>query len=156
MLSWQLIVFFVNKHVFFTTYNTEICFTAVTHVVSRHKEYIWEALHSTFKMYLLQGFHIVVLSGNHKFAALSDLAANLPLPTVPELNWVVASQHCGLLEQNIHFLKEKIHSLRHSLPFELVPGITVVHVVLHIVKFVNDFHLRRYEALLSRHNYDSS
>jgi hypothetical protein len=67
--------FFVNKHVFFTTYNTKICFMMVTHIVSHHKEYMWAALHSTYKMYLLQGFCIVVLSGDHEFAALSDLAA---------------------------------------------------------------------------------
>jgi hypothetical protein len=44
-----------------------------------------------------------------------------------------------LIERNIRFLKEKIRSLRHSLPFERVPGIMVVRMVLHIVKFVNGF-----------------
>ncbi len=48
-------------------------------------------------------------------------------------------QHCGLIKWNIRFLKEKIRSLHHSLPFERVPGIMVVHMVLHIVKFVNGF-----------------
>ncbi len=88
-------------------------------------------------MYMLRGFKIVVLSGNHEFAALSELAGSLP--GAPNLNWVAASQHCGLIEQNICFLKEKICSLRHSLPFERVPGIMVVHMVLHIIKFVNGF-----------------
>jgi hypothetical protein len=96
--------FFVNKHVFFITYSTKIRFTTVTHIASHHKEYMWEALHLTYKMYLLWGFQIVVLSGDHEFAALSDLAANLP--TAPELNWLAASQHCGLIEQNMCFLKE--------------------------------------------------
>ncbi len=81
-------------------------------------------------MYVLRGFKVVVLSGDHEFTALSELAGNLP--SAPRLNWVAASQHCGLIEQNIHFLKEKIHSLRHSLPFERV---MVVHMVLHIIKF---------------------
>jgi hypothetical protein len=52
---------------------------------------------------------------------------------------VAASQHCGLIELNIRFLKEMIRSLRHSLPFERVPGIMVVPMVLHIVEFVNGF-----------------
>ncbi len=108
------------------------------HVVSRHKEYMWEALHCTYKMYLIQGFRVVDLSGDHEFAALSDLAANLP--TVPELNWALASQFCGLIEQNFCFLKkEKIHSLHHSLPFEVLPGIMVEPMVLHIIKFMNRF-----------------
>ncbi len=61
------------------------------------------------------------------FAALSELVGNLP--SAPRLNYAAASQYCGLIERNICFLKEKIHSLRHSLPFEQVPGIMVVRMV---------------------------
>ncbi len=61
------------------------------------------------------------------------------LPIMPSIDGAVALQHCGLTEQNIRFLKEKICSLRHSLPFERVPGIMVVHMVSHIVKFINGF-----------------
>ncbi len=78
-------------------------------------------------MYLLRSFHIVILSGDHEFPALSDLAADLP--TEPESNWAAASQHYGLIKKNIHFLKEKIHSLPYSLPFEMVPGIMVTRVI---------------------------
>ena len=45
--------FFVNKHVFFTTYSTKICFTTVTHLSNRTKEVIWVALQATNQMYLL-------------------------------------------------------------------------------------------------------
>ena len=89
-------IFFINKHAFFTTYSRKICFTMVTHILLRHKEHIWEALYLTYKMYMLRGFKIVVLSGDHEFAALSDLAGNLP--SAPRLNWAAASQHCGLVE----------------------------------------------------------
>jgi hypothetical protein len=78
-------------------------------------------------MYMLRGFEIAVLSGDHEFSALSELAGNLP--GAPNFNWEAASQHCGLIEQNIRFLKEKIHSLRQSLPFERVPGIMVIQMV---------------------------
>ena len=60
-------------------------------------------------------------------------------PLLPKLDWAAASQHCGLIEQNIRFLKEKIRSRCHSLLFEWVPGIMVLCMVLHIVKFVNRF-----------------
>ena len=88
-------------------------------------------------MYLLRGFRIVVIAGDQEFASISDLVVQLP--TAPKLDWAAASQHCGLIERNIRFLKEKIRSLCHSLPFERVPGIMVVRMVLHIVKFVNGF-----------------
>jgi hypothetical protein len=126
--------FFVNKHVFFTTFSTKICFTTITHLTSRSKYIIWVALEATYKMYLLRGFSIVVIKGDHKFAAISDMVVGLP--TMPSMDWAAALQHCGLIEQNIRFLKEKICSLCHSLPFdfERVPGIMVVRMVLHIVK----------------------
>ncbi len=78
-----------------------------------------------------------MIAGDHEFASISDLVVQLP--TAPKSDWAAASQHCGLIERNIRFLKEKIRSLRHSLPFERVPGIMVVRMVLHIVKFVNGF-----------------
>jgi hypothetical protein len=136
-LELAIDIFFINKHAFFTTYSTKICFTTVTHILLRHKEHIWKALYSTYKMYMLRAFKIVVLSGDHEFAALSELAGNLL--GAPNLNWVAASQHCGPIEQNICFLKEKICSLRHSLPFEQILGIMVVRMVLHIIKFVNGY-----------------
>ncbi len=40
---------------------------------------------------------------------------------------------------DVCFLKEKLCLLCHSLPFTTVPGIIVVHMVLHIIKFVNGF-----------------
>ncbi len=78
-----------------------------------------------------------MIAEDQEFNLISDLIVNLP--TAPKLDWVAASQHCGLIERNIRFLKEKICFLCHSLPFEQVPGIMVVHMVLHIVKFVNGF-----------------
>jgi hypothetical protein len=129
--------FFVNRHVFFTTFSTKVCFTTVTHLTNRTKEAIWAALLATYKMYLLRGFRVVVIKGDQEFAAISDLA--VALPTTPSLDWAAALQHCGLVERNIRFLKEKIRSIRHSLPFERVPGIMVVRMVMHIVKFVNGF-----------------
>jgi hypothetical protein len=127
--------FFANKHIFLTTMSTKICFTTVTHLAYRTKALIWEALHATYKMYLLRGFRIVVIAGEYEFASISDLVVQLP--TAPKLDWAAASQHCGLIERNIRFLKEKIRSFHHSLPFERVPGI--VRMVLHIMKFVNGF-----------------
>ena len=79
----------------------------------------------------------MVIRGDQEFAAISELVAGLP--TMPRLDWAAALQHCGLIEWNIHFLKEKICSLHHSLPFEWVPGIVIVRLVLHVVKFVNGF-----------------
>jgi hypothetical protein len=130
-------VFFINKHIFFTTISTKICFTTITHLTTHNKKMIWEALHLIYKMYLLRGFRIVVIKGDQEFASISDQVVTLP--TTPSVDWAAAVQHCGLIEGNIRFVKEKVRSLRHSLPFVHVPAIMVIRMVLHIVKFVNGF-----------------
>jgi hypothetical protein len=121
------------------TYSTKICFfmVMVTHLAYHEKEYIWEALLGTYNMHLRQDFCITVISGDQEFAALNSLTT--VLPTASCLDWAAASQHCGLIKQNTCFLKENICLLCHSLPFTTVPGIMVVHMVLHINKFVNGF-----------------
>ncbi len=75
-------IFFINiMHAFITTYSTKICFTMVTHVITHNKEHLWEALYSTYKIYLLRGFQIALLSGDQQFAALSELVGtSLVLP----------------------------------------------------------------------------
>ncbi len=88
-------------------------------------------------MYFICGFRIVVIKGDREFTSISDLVVGLPMQ--PRLVWSAASEHCGLIEQNICFLKEMVRSLCRSLHFERVPGIMVVYMVLHIVKFINEF-----------------
>jgi hypothetical protein len=119
------------------TYSTKICFSTFTHLEYHEKEYIWEALLVTYNIYLRQGFCITVISGDQELSVINALTT--VLPTTPCLDWAAASQHCGLIEHNIHFLKEKLYLLCHSLLFTMVPGIMVVHMVLHIIKFVNGF-----------------
>ncbi len=76
--------FFVSKHIFFTTYRTNICLTTVTHLAQCTKAYLWEALFATYKMNLLHGFRIVVIAGDHEFASISELVVQLP--TAPKLD----------------------------------------------------------------------
>jgi hypothetical protein len=91
--------FFVNKHIFFTSYSTKNCFTTVTHLGFRTKALIWEALHATYKMYLLRGFQIVVIAGDQEFNSISHLI--MSLLTAPKIDWAAALQHCGLIKRNI-------------------------------------------------------
>ena len=107
-------VFFINKYIFFTTFSTKNFFTTITHLTFCTKKLILEALLATYKMYLIRGFRIIIIKGDHEFNSVSDLAATLP--TTPDLDWAAAVQHCGLIKRNIQFIKEKVRSVRHSLP----------------------------------------
>ena len=54
--------------------------------------------------------NLVIWKERHTTQTLRQFI-NIGLPTQPRLNWSAASEHCGLIEQNIHFLKEKVRSL---------------------------------------------
>ncbi len=45
----------------------------------------------------------------------------------------------GLVEQNICFLKDKTRLIHHSLPFERIPALMLVRMVLYTVQFMNSF-----------------
>ena len=94
-------------------------------------------MHKIYQMYMLQGFHIVEIAGNGEFAWIADQVASLP--TNPILNLAAALEHVGLIEGNIHFLKEKTRSIHHFLPFERIPALMLIHMVLHTVQFMNSF-----------------
>jgi hypothetical protein len=85
---------------------------------------------------MLRGFHRVEIAGDGEFAWIAGQVASLP--TIPILNLVAASKHV-VVERNICFLKEKTCSIRHSLPFERIPALMLVRMVLYTVLFMNSF-----------------
>ncbi len=86
---------------------------------------------------MLCGFHIVEIAGDGEFTWIADQVPSLP--TNPFLDLAAASQHVDLIERNIRFLKEKTWLIHHSLPFERIPALMLVHMVLHSVQFMNSF-----------------
>ncbi len=94
-----------SDDIFFLTYSRKICFTTVTHLTNHKVSEVWVAMHKMYWMYMLCGFHIVEIAGDGEFAWIADQVASLP--TNPVLDLATASQHVGLIERNIRFLKEK-------------------------------------------------
>jgi hypothetical protein len=86
---------------------------------------------------ILRGFHIVEIAGDGEFVWITDQVTSLP--TNPTLDLAAANEHVGLIERNIRFLKEKVRSLRHSLPFERIPALMLIWMVMHTVPFMNSF-----------------
>jgi hypothetical protein len=147
-VPWELIRFqqkvcigidilFVNGHIFFMTYSRKICFTTVTHLINHKVSEIWAVMHKIYQMYMLCRFHIVEIAGDREFAWIADQVASFP--TNPVLDLAAASQHVGLVERNIRFLKEKTRSICQFLPFERIQALMLVHMVLHSVQFMNSF-----------------
>jgi hypothetical protein len=57
----------------------------------------------------------------------------------PVLNLASANEHMPKIERRIRVVKERCWATRHSLPFERIPKITTVHIVLNVVKILNFF-----------------
>jgi hypothetical protein len=137
MVQIGIDILFVNGHIFFMMYSRMICFTTVTHFISHKVVEVWTAMHKIYQMYMLCGFHIVEIAGDGEFAWIADQVASLPTNLI--LNLAVASEHVGLIERNIRFLKEETHLVHHSLPFEHIPALMLIRMVLHTVQFMSSF-----------------
>ena len=101
---------------------------------------VWAAMHKIYQMYMLHGFHIVEIAGDGELAWITDQVASHT--TNRMLNLDTASEHIGLIERNIRFQKEKTCLIHHSLPFECVPALMLICMVLHTMQFMNSFHGR--------------
>jgi hypothetical protein len=130
-------IFFVNGHIFFMMYSRKICFTTVTHLINHKMSEFWTPMHKIYQMYMLHRFQIVEIAGDGEFAWIADQVASLH--TTPILNLAAASEHVGLVKQNIRLLKEKTCLIHHSLPFECIPALMLVRMFLYTVQFMNSF-----------------
>jgi hypothetical protein len=88
-------------------------------------------------MYMLHRFHIVEIARDGEFAWIADQVVSLS--TTPIMNLAAASKHVSLDEGNICFLKDKTRLIHHSLPFEHIPALMMVCIVLYTVQFMNSF-----------------
>ncbi len=92
-------------------------------------------------MFMLCRFHIVEIAGDGEFASITDQVVSLS--TTPIMNSAAASKHVSLVEGNICFLKDKARLILHSLPFERIPALMMVCMVLYTVQFMNSFPHKR-------------
>jgi hypothetical protein len=78
---------------------------------------------------------------NHEFDALQSFINDMP--RAPRLNITSADEHVPEVERCIRVIKERVRAIRHSLPFDQVPQMITIHMVLHVVKILNYFPTKR-------------
>jgi hypothetical protein len=59
------------------------------------------------------------------------------MPGDPMVNLESANEHVPKIEQRIRVVKERCRATRHSLPFERIPKLMTIHIVLNVVKLLN-------------------
>jgi hypothetical protein len=130
-------IFFVNKIPFFLTLSRKICFTAVNHLSNRTVPQIFKAFKEIYQYYLQRGFRITTVHADGEFEPLKTLIASLP--NGPLVNLASANEHVPEIERRIRVVKERCRATRHSLPFQRIPKLLTIHIVLNAVKLLNFF-----------------
>jgi hypothetical protein len=127
-------ILFVNKNPFFLTLNRNITFTAINHLPEDTLPQIFKAFKEIYQYYLQRGFHITVVHADGEFVPLEPLIESIP--GGPVINLASVNEHVPEIKRRIRVVKEHCQSTRHSLPFERIPKIMTVHIVLNVVKLL--------------------
>jgi hypothetical protein len=130
-------IFFVKKIPFFLTLSRKICFIAVNHLADHTVPHIFKAFKETYQYYLQRGFHIKTVHADGEFAPLKPLIESMQ--GGPMVNLASAKEHVPEIERRIRAVKERCRATRHSIPFETIPKLMTIHIVLNVVKLLNFF-----------------
>jgi hypothetical protein len=130
-------IFFVNKIPLFLTLSRNICFRAVNPLADRTVSHIFEAFKETYQYYLQRCFHTTMVHADGEFAHLKPLIESMS--GGPMVNLASANEHVPEIERRIRVVKEQCRETRHSLPFERIPKLMTINIVLNVVKLLNFF-----------------
>jgi hypothetical protein len=72
-----------------------------------------------------------VVHADGEFTPLNPLIESIPGGLV--VNLASAKEHAPKIERRIRVVKERCRATRHNLPFERIPKIMRVHIVLNVV-----------------------
>jgi hypothetical protein len=67
------------------------------------------------------------------------------MPSGPTVNLASSNEHVPEIERRIRVVKERCRATRHSLPFERIPKLLMIHIVSHAVN-CSTFSQRREES----------
>ena len=63
----------------------------------------------------------------------------MALPGVPMINLASSNEHVPEIERKTRMLKERCRADQHGLPFQQIPKLLNIHIVLQTVKLLNFF-----------------
>ena len=98
---------------------------------------IYKAFKEIYVYYIQRNFRITVLHVDGEFAPLQPLIKSIP--GGPQVNITSADEHVPDIERRIRVVKERTRAVRHSLPYQRIPVLLMIHMVLNCVKLLNYF-----------------
>jgi hypothetical protein len=130
-------LFYVNNVIFLLSYSRRICLTTAKSLTSRKITGVFDAYKDIHAVYRRHGFIITTLHADSEFAPLGQHLAELDTP--PQLLLAARGDHVREIERRIRVVKERTRAMRHSLPFNRLPVVIVMYMVLHTVRMLTYF-----------------
>jgi hypothetical protein len=116
------ICFVIKKVPFFITVSDHLKFTTTEHIVNHKlKQIVLAPLHVK-AIYAARDFQIKVMIIDGEFVPLKHDLATAGIV----LNTTAANEHVPKIERQIRVIKERVHATRHTLPFKVIPPLTML------------------------------
>jgi hypothetical protein len=126
-------IMFVNKVPFLVSSSRNINLTTIEHVPHRTASKLGLLLHRIINVYARAGFNVRTILMDNEFEKVKDNVHQAVL------NTTAASEHVGDIERRIRVIKERCRSIICTLPYTHIPQIMLVHLLHHVVMWLNNF-----------------
>ena len=130
-------IFFVNKIPFFITVSQHISFATGDRLPNRNSGTIVSALLRVVALYSKRGFIVAICNMDNEFECIKNLLMKRRHGI--QLNICAPDKHVPEIERKIRTVKERIRSVSSTLPFEALPELVVVHLVMFCLLWLNFF-----------------
>ena len=94
-----------------------------------------DGLKAVLRLYGARGFVVRIFNADNEFECLREDLLELGVV----LNVASANEHCPFIERRIRWIKEKARSVRHDLPYAVMPKLMIVELLYFVVHWLNAF-----------------
>ena len=130
-------IIFVNKIPFFLTTSRKLDYLWIKHLPNRTLETLFNSFKQIYVFYKKRGFRITTVSMDGEFAPLKD--AIDAMPGGPTCNLTARGEHVPEVERRARQIKERVRAVMHALPFNRMPKVMTIHLVLYVVRMLGYF-----------------
>ena len=131
-------IFYINKIGFLTSLSQCIIFGTVQHILNRKAMTISDALMAVIALYRHRGFIVKVVNADNEFEPIRQGLLTKGI----SVNITSANEHVPTIERRIRLIKERVRSIRHTLPYVTMPKLMVVELVKFVVHWLNAFPMK--------------
>ena len=129
--------FFVNGIPFLSSISKRIMYRTCARIVDRTHKHYRSGLEDIFRLYEPQGFVVARIHGDQEFkSVVRELQED---GKILSFNLANSQEHQPHAERNNRTIQERVRALFHSLPYQALPIIPLVYLVMEAAQKLNFF-----------------